>query len=122
MSFFAVLIALVIEQFKPLPRDNWVHHTLVSWVGWTGRNFDAGREQHAWVVWCVSVLAPGVLLIAVCRPVCSAVNACMRWSIFSISLRSGLTMSDCCWRFWASSFLLGCFFASNVPPDQSLRA
>ena len=42
MSFFAVLLALVIEQFKPLPRDNWVHHLLVSWVGWTGRNFDAG--------------------------------------------------------------------------------
>ena len=65
MSFFAVLLALVIEQFKPLPRDNWVHHLLVSWVGWTGRNFDAGRAHHAWVVWGVSVLAPGVLLGAV---------------------------------------------------------
>lgn len=65
MSFFAVLLALVIEQFKPLPRDNWVHHLLVSWVGWTGRNFDAGRDRHAWVVWGVSVLAPGVLLAAV---------------------------------------------------------
>jgi hypothetical protein len=43
MSFFAVLLALVIEQLKPLPRDNWVHHLLVSWVRWTGRNFDAGR-------------------------------------------------------------------------------
>ncbi len=65
MSFFAVLFALVIEQFKPLPRDNWVHHLLVSWVGWTGRNFDAGREHHAWVVWCVSVLAPGAALAGV---------------------------------------------------------
>ena len=62
MSFFAVLLALVIEQFKPLPRDNWVHHALVSWVGWTGRNFDAGRERHAWVVWFVSVGVPGALL------------------------------------------------------------
>lgn len=65
MSFFAVLLALVIEQFKPLPRDNWVHHLLVSWVGWTGRNFDAGRDRHAWVVWGVSVLAPGLLLAAI---------------------------------------------------------
>ena len=63
MSFFAVLLALVIEQLKPLPRDNWVHHALVSWVRWTGRNFDAGREQHAWVVWGVSVGAPGLLLL-----------------------------------------------------------
>lgn len=62
MSFFAVLFALVIEQFKPLPRDNWVHDALVSWVGWTGRNFDAGRSHHAWVVWCVSVLTPGLVV------------------------------------------------------------
>jgi adenosylcobinamide-phosphate synthase len=62
MSFFAVLFALVIEQLKPLPRDNWVHHALVSWVSWTGRNFDAGRPHHAWVVWCVSVLAPGLVI------------------------------------------------------------
>ena len=56
MSFFAVLFALLIEQLKPLPRDNWVHHTLVSWVGWTSRNFDAGRSHHTVVVWCVAVL------------------------------------------------------------------
>jgi adenosylcobinamide-phosphate synthase len=58
MSFFAVLLALMIEQLKPLPRDNWVHDTLISWVGWAGRNFDAGKEHHAWVVWCVTVLVP----------------------------------------------------------------
>ncbi|MDP1899363.1 MAG: CobD/CbiB family protein [Rubrivivax sp.] len=60
MSFFAVLFALLIEQLKPLPRDNWVHETLRSWVAWTGRNFDAGRPHHTWVVWCVSVLAPSL--------------------------------------------------------------
>ena len=58
MSFFAVLLALLIEQLKPLPRDNWVHGTLMSWVRWTGRNFDAGQSHHTWVVWCVSVLVP----------------------------------------------------------------
>jgi len=63
MSFFAVLIALLIEQLKPLPRDIWVHHRLVAWVVWAGRNFDAGQPRHVWVVWCVSVLAP-VLLVA----------------------------------------------------------
>ena len=58
MSFFSVLFALMIEQMRPLPRDNWVHDGLISWVGWTGRHFDAGRERHAWVVWFVSVLVP----------------------------------------------------------------
>jgi adenosylcobinamide-phosphate synthase len=58
MSFFAVLLALLIEQLKPLPRDNAIHDALHGWVGWVGRNFDAGKPHHAWVVWCVSVLVP----------------------------------------------------------------
>ena len=61
MSFFAVLLALLLEQLKPLPRDNWVHQTLTSWVRWAGRNFDAGQPHHTWVVWCVSVLGPALL-------------------------------------------------------------
>ncbi|MBC7941154.1 MAG: CobD/CbiB family protein [Chitinophagaceae bacterium] len=65
MSFFAVLFALLIEQLKPLPRDNWVHDTLVAWVRWTGRNFDAGRPHHTWVVWCISVLVPALLVTGV---------------------------------------------------------
>jgi adenosylcobinamide-phosphate synthase len=71
MSFFAVLFALLLEQLKPLPRDNRVHDTLVSWVRWSGRNFDAGKPHHTWVVWCVSVLLPtflvGGLYMAVSR-------------------------------------------------------
>lgn len=61
MSFFAVLFALLIEQLKPLPRNNPVHHALTAWMRWTGRNFDAGRPHHAWVVWCVTALAPALL-------------------------------------------------------------
>lgn len=64
MSFFAVLFALLIEQLKPLPRDNWIHEALMSWVRWTGRNFDAGRPHHTAVVWGVSVGVP-VLVVAV---------------------------------------------------------
>ncbi len=61
MSFFAVLFALLLEQVKPLPRGNVVHDALTGWMQWTARNFDAGRESHAWVVWCVAALAPALL-------------------------------------------------------------
>src|SRR5207253_1295108 len=61
MSFVAVLLALLLEQIKPLPRRNVVHESLASWVGWTGRNFDAGKPHHARVVWVVTVLAPAAL-------------------------------------------------------------
>jgi len=61
MSFFAVLFALLIEQVKPLPRGNPVHDALTAWIGATSRNFDAGRESHAWVVWCITVLVPALV-------------------------------------------------------------
>ncbi len=61
MSFFAVLFALLVEQLKPLPRRNFVHDALTSWMRWTGRNFDAGKDSHAWVVWCVTALVPALL-------------------------------------------------------------
>src|ERR1700712_1560040 len=60
MSFVAVLLALLLEQIKPLPRNNVVHYSLASWVGWTGRNFDAGKPQHAKIVWLVTVIAPAL--------------------------------------------------------------
>ncbi len=61
MSFFAVLFALLIEQFKPLQRGNPVHEALTGWMRWTGRNFDAGRDHHAWVVWVITALVPALL-------------------------------------------------------------
>ena len=58
MSFFAVLLTLLAEQLKPLPRSDRVHEALLGWMRWTGRNFNAGRERHAWVVWGVTALLP----------------------------------------------------------------
>ncbi len=65
MSFFAVLFALLIEQLKPLPRDNPVHGSLVGWVRWAGRNFNAGESHHLRIVWAVSVLVPATLAAVV---------------------------------------------------------
>jgi adenosylcobinamide-phosphate synthase len=61
MSFFAVLLALAIEQLKPLPRENWVHRALAAWLHWCGRNFDAGAKHHAALVWVVAVCVPAAL-------------------------------------------------------------
>ncbi len=61
MSFFAVLLALIVEQLKPLRRDNLVYDGLLSWVAWTGKNLDAGRRHHAWVVWVVTVGVPALI-------------------------------------------------------------
>ena len=65
MNFFAVLLALLCEQLKPLRHGNSVHLSVINWVRWTGRNFDAGDEHHAGVVWAITVLAPALLAAGV---------------------------------------------------------
>jgi adenosylcobinamide-phosphate synthase len=65
MGFFSVLLALLIEQLKPLPRRNVVHEALTAWMRWTGRNFDAGRDHHAGVVWFITTVLPALLTTAV---------------------------------------------------------
>lgn len=62
MNFFAVLLALLCEQLKPLRHGNRVHQSVIAWVRWTGRNFDAGDEHHAAIVWAITVLVPGVVI------------------------------------------------------------
>ena len=61
MSFLCVLLALLIEQLKPLSRRNVVHAAMGSWMRWVGHNFNAGRDSHAVVVWLITVSAPALL-------------------------------------------------------------
>jgi len=61
MNFFAVMLALLCEQLKPLRHGNSIHQGVIGWVRWTGRNFDAGREHHASIVWTITVIGPALL-------------------------------------------------------------
>ena len=63
MSFFAVLFALLIEQARPLARNNPIHAALRAWARWVSRNFDAGKPQHGWIAWA---LAAGLPALAAC--------------------------------------------------------
>ena len=90
MNFFAVLFALLIEQLKPLPQGNIVHDALTGWMRWTGRNFDAGRDHHAWVVWCVTVLLPALLVFAVYAAIARiSLAAALVWNVAVLYLTLG---------------------------------
>jgi adenosylcobinamide-phosphate synthase len=65
MSFFSVLFALLIEQFKPLPRGKVVRDAATALLKWAAQNLDAGKSHHAWVVWTVSTVLPALLVWAV---------------------------------------------------------
>ncbi len=61
MSFVAILIALLLEQVRPLTRTNPIHLFLRGWARWVARNFDAGRPQHGWLAWAVAVVGPSAV-------------------------------------------------------------
>ena len=65
MSFFAILIALLIEQARPLGLDNPVHAGLREWTKVVRRNLDTGQPGHGWLAWALAAGAPALLAAAV---------------------------------------------------------
>jgi adenosylcobinamide-phosphate synthase len=65
MSFISVLVALLLEQVRPLNRGNPVHAALRAWVRWNARNFDAGKAVHGGLAWSISVILPAVAAMSV---------------------------------------------------------
>lgn len=61
MSFFAILIALLLEQARPLAFDNPVHAGLRGWARTVRRNLDAGQSSHGWVAWALAVGVPAAI-------------------------------------------------------------
>jgi adenosylcobinamide-phosphate synthase len=65
MSFISILLALLIEQARPLAQVNPIHGGVRVWVRWVLRNFDAGHSQHGWMTWSIAVLGPALLACAI---------------------------------------------------------
>lgn len=65
MSFISVLLALLIEQARPMGPGNRVHALIRVWVRWSSRNFDTGKAGHAWLVWGVATVMPSLLALGV---------------------------------------------------------
>ena len=63
MSFLAVLLALIIEQARPLARGNWMHASFRALARWAARNLDAGQSHHGWVAWTVAVGLPSAVTV-----------------------------------------------------------
>ncbi len=61
MSFFAILIALLLEQTRPLAYDNPVHAGLRGWTRSVRRNLDAGQAAHGWLAWVLAVGVPALV-------------------------------------------------------------
>lgn len=65
MSFFAILLALVLEQAHPLNPVNAIYTAVKRWVAWVARTFDAGVRHQAWITWGITVMGPALLAMLV---------------------------------------------------------
>jgi len=65
MSFFAIFLALVLEQARPLTENNPVYQLVEQWTGWVARTLDAGVQHLAWATWAMATLVPAALTLLV---------------------------------------------------------
>jgi adenosylcobinamide-phosphate synthase len=65
MSFFSLLLALVLEQVRPLLPHNLIYQWIGQWTAWVARTFDAGIRNQAWVTWGITILTPALLVMLV---------------------------------------------------------
>lgn len=61
MSFFAIALALLLEQVRPLYGGSAIHRWALAWARTCARSLDAGRSHHGWLVWVGLALVPAVL-------------------------------------------------------------
>lgn len=73
MTLFSLILALLLEQFRPLNAARWLHAPLATLGDAFERRFNDGQARHGTVAWCVMVLPP-VLLTAVIYALLYAVH------------------------------------------------
>ena len=65
MTFLAILLALLLEQARPLGQANPVYDGIRSWSEWVRRTVDAGQPLHGWLAWGLVAVVPAALALLV---------------------------------------------------------
>lgn len=73
MGFVALILALLLEQVRPLARNNPVHGSAVALADWIAHGTDAGRLRHGALGWGLAVGA-AVLGVALAQWFLSAIH------------------------------------------------
>ena len=63
MSFIALLIALVLEQIKPLASGHSLEQGFTHWADWLKNNLDTGDTRHGWTAWGLAVGLPCLAVV-----------------------------------------------------------
>jgi adenosylcobinamide-phosphate synthase len=91
MTFFSILIALLIEQLKPLRADNPVYNGIKLLARRVESSFNAGLREHGRIGWFVmvgSLVLPTILIYWIC--VQTSPLLALAWNILIVYLTLGL--------------------------------
>lgn len=91
MTFFSILIALLIEQLKPLRADNPVYNAVKLLAARVEMGFNAGMREHGRLGWftVVAVLTvPTILIYWICLSISPLLA--LVWNILIVYLTLGL--------------------------------
>lgn len=56
MSLFALITALLLEQFRPLSSRKYLYGWLSGYIDFFQQNFNAGEHRHGKIAWLIAVL------------------------------------------------------------------
>jgi cobalamin biosynthesis protein CobD/CbiB len=73
MGFFALVLALLLEQLRPLRPGNRVHGACVGFAAWVRGKLDGGERRHGLLGWLV-VVAAGLALVCLAEALAQAVH------------------------------------------------
>lgn len=78
MSFLALIAALLLEHFRPLPRSFRTYSWFSGYVRYLERQFNAGEYRHGVLTWILAV-SPFVALAALVSIFLNAISGLMGW-------------------------------------------
>ena len=64
MGTIAIIVALILEQWRPLGDRTAVAAALLGWVDWLENSFNAGQSRHGMIAWLIAALAPVAAALA----------------------------------------------------------
>ncbi len=83
MTFVSVIIALIFEQFRPLPHGNPVYAALDAAIHGLERNMNAGERRHGVIAWWILMGTTFVVMMAI------------QWGVGRLGFGPSLLLSVC---------------------------
>lgn len=64
MSLIALLAALALAYYRPMPRMDWLNRLFAPYANWLERNFNDGQARHGLIAGLLGVLLPVIVIAA----------------------------------------------------------